>query len=131
MAADVEMQVDPRRLQRAVAKAVRPRFREAGKDVQREVRVSLNQMNATRGGGGAGKPGTLGRSIVVRSTKGGLGVRVGAKPGSEEAAALVRLTAGYAGRDRRGRLYTQRGRPLFSPVVNRLRGTILRKIAGG
>lgn len=127
----MDMNVDPRRLQRAVAKAVRPRIRDAAKDVQREVRASLNQMNATSGGGGAGKPGTLGRSIVVRSTKGGLGMRVGARPGSEEAAALVRITAGYAGRDRRGRLYSQPGRPLFSPVVNRLRGTILRKIAGG
>lgn len=128
MAGNVTIKVDPRRLKRAVAKTLNPRFREVGNEMQRQVRVSINQMNATPGGGGLGKPGTLAKAVVVR--KRGVGVRVGAKSGTEAAAVLKRLTAGFAGTDRLGRVYTQPGRPLFGPILSRMRGSIVRKIGG-
>ena len=121
--------IDDKKLKRHVVKIVRPRFRPAGEMVANQIKAEIASMNATAGGGGLGPAGSLEKAIVVR--KRGVGVRVGAKSGSEAAAVLKRLSSGFAGRDRLGRLYTQAPRPIIEPIMERSKARILNMIQGG
>ena len=128
----VTTKISRKKLQSVVAREMQPGFRDAGKVLVREVRSELKSMNATEGGGGAGPAGTLARSVTAYK-KGikGAGIRVGAKKGTPAAAALIRITGGFVGRDRKGRLYSQAPRPVFGPAMDRARSAVVRAVSGG
>lgn len=122
----------------AVDKAMAAGLKEAGKYAKKQMQAALSGPSGSKPGGPPGKvSGNLRKAVAAQAfrKKGKyVGVRVGiplkspydskadgkAFPGRMHAQA-VRLAAGFAGRDRKGRIYNVRPRPFAEPVLTRNR----------
>lgn len=94
----------------------------AGKHLADQVRGTLGGPANSPEGGPPGKvSGELQKSIgykIGRAPEGGWKMKVGVvKGGWEVYAKAVRLSAGFVGRDRLGRFYSQGPRPFLVPVM--------------
>lgn len=134
--ARVKLSWEGKQVEALTTKAMAAGLREAGKVARKGIKAELRGKGPSPEGSPPGKvSGDLSRAISYRTkTRRGkfLALDVGVirpnkrdqkYPGEMYAKAL-RLARGFVGRDRKGRVYSQRGRPFVDPYVNRNRSKL-------